>query len=183
MIDAPNSIQTKLSSEAFRFAWLVDVAGTLFLTDFDRDLSFSGQTYRSQGDILTLSPIVRERGIKLQSYNVTLTGVDGYIPAVLGAGNWTGRDCTIYLAFPAADGALDETEVISLYKGTFHSWSQHESDRSSAVTVKITSPWSKPDLTAGRVTSNDNQTQNYAGDKFFEFAHEERTNLGWGGKA
>jgi len=183
MQNVPNAVLLKLQSEAFRFAWLVDIAGGLYLTDFDRALSFGGATYQSQGDILSLSSIVRERGIKLQSYTVTLSGVDGTIPAGLGAVNLTGRDCAIYLAFPAADGPLDETEVISLYKGTFHSWSERESDRSSVVSIKITSPWSKPDLTAGRVTSNDTQTQDYPGDKFFEFAYEERTNLGWGGKA
>ncbi len=182
MQNVSSSVQAKLESEGFRFAWLVDVAGHLY-TDFDRELSYQGQSYASMGNILSLSPIMRERGIKLQSYTVTLSGVDGMIPAILSSANLTGRACTIYLAFPEADGTLNDSDVISLYKGTFHSWSQRESDTSSVVTIKITGPWSKPDLTAGRVTSNDNQTQNYAGDKFFEFAHEERTNLGWGGKA
>lgn len=183
MLDIPSSVATKLATGNVRIAWLVNIAGVLYLTDFERDISFGGNSFVSQGDVLNLPDIVRERGIKLQGYSITLSGVDGFIPAQLAAANRTGQSCAIYLAFPDADGSLPASDVIRLYKGTFHSWSVRESETSVTVTIQITSPWSKPDLTAGRITSNDNQTQSYPGDKFFEFAHEERDNLGWGGKA
>lgn len=183
MLDVSTPVAGILAGESLRIAWLVNIADTLFLTDHAHDLVHDGETYISQGDVLALSPIVRERGIKLQDYSITLSGVDGLPQGVFGSANFTGHDCTVYLAFPAADGTLASDHVISLYKGTFHSWTVSESAGTSRVVIKVTSPWAKPDMTAGRITSNDSQTQTHAGDRFFEFAHEERRNIGWGGKA
>ncbi len=171
--------------ETLRFAWLVELPADIRLTDHATDLTWQGQLYVSQGDILSLPSIVREREIKLQSYtlrisNVDLSNIDQTPLDKLTSQNFTGAICNITLVLLREDGSI--IDGINMYRGTFHTWTENETDTSATMNITLTSPWSKPNLTAGRVTSNNNQTDLYSGDKFFEFAHRERDSLGWGAK-
>lgn len=185
MMDVKPEIKAALSAESLRFAWLIDLPEGIHLTDHARDLAFDGRSYVSQGDILTLPSIVREREIKLQSYTMTLSNTDlgvGTPLDKLSSRNYTGTACEVRLVLLNPDDSIIGNDAISLYKGTFHTWSERETDKSSTMTISLTSPWSKPNLTAGRVTSTNNQEERYANDKFFRWAHRERDNLGWGAK-
>ena len=183
MLDVPTAIRTALQGESLTYAWLVDIAGLIRLTDFATDITYAGETYTSQGDILGLNSIVRERDIKLQGYTVEIAGADPWYINMLRARNFSGEPCTVSLLMLDDDGDVISGQAIQLYKGSFDSWYESESKTTSQVQIKITSPWSKPTQTAGRMTSTNAQEDRYTGDKFFEFAHEEKTNLGWGGKA
>ncbi len=191
MLAVSNALQAALAGDALKFAWLIGfpnmpnpATGTngVFFTDGATNISFGGDTYVSAGDILSLPGIVRERGIKLQGYSFTLAGADQTNAVLLAAENMTGQVGEVFLALLDDAGAPIGGEAISLYKGSFHTVSERESGASSTVQVSMTSPWSKPNLTAGRVTSNNSQQDRYPGDNFFKFAHRERKNIGWGGE-
>jgi len=190
MLDVSAALLTALQSENLRFAWLIGfpnmpdainsgVTGVYF-TDAANDLVYQTKTYVSAGDVLTLPGVVRERGIKLQGYSFTLAGADQSNAVRLAAENMTGQVGEVFLALLDDTGAPINSEAISMYKGTFHTWKERESGATSTVEVSLTSPWSKPNLTAGRVTSANNQEDLHTGDKFFQYAHRERNNLGWG---
>jgi hypothetical protein len=195
MLIVSPTVSAALQSDSLAFAWLIafpnmaDVTTGLtgvFFTDAATDILFQGDLYKSAGDILSLPGVVRERGIKLQGYSFTLAGADQSNAVRLAAGNLTGQTGEVFLVLlDAAGGVIGGVpggEAISMYKGTFHTWQERESGASSTVQVTLTSPWSKPNLTAGRITSNNNQQENYPGDDFFKFAHRERKNIGWGGE-
>lgn len=181
MMTVSSAISTALSSETLRFAWLLRICDDLLLTNHGVELTYGGETYVSGGDILRLPAVVRERAIKLQSYSIEFSNVDGALSAELLARDRTGERCEVLLVFLDADGDIIGDEAISLYRGSFDSWSERDTANSATITLKITSPWAKPNLTAGRITSNHHQQDRYTGDRFFEFAHEEKNTIAWGG--
>lgn len=190
MITVSNGINAALISDTLRYAWLLQLGDDLFFTNHSIDIDFNGETYRSQGDLLGVRSVVRERRIKLQSYTVTFSNVDAGMAYAM-RHNYTdgspldrvGDACEVRLVFLDADGAVIDGQAISLYKGAFDSWTEQDGGSRATIAVKITSPWAKPNLTAGRATSDHNQNDNYPGDKFFEFAHEEKNTIGWGADA
>ncbi len=194
MLTVPSAVQTALSAETNGFAWLVKLGDDLHYTNHAVDISYSGDAYQSTGDLLRLPAITRERRIKLQSVTIEFSNADGIMSFNLrhkfndGTMAYepydrTGDPCEIFLAFLDDAGALIAGDAISLYKGALDTWTERDSEASSTLSVKVTSPWSKPNLTAGRITSDHNQKDNYPGDEFFEFAHEEKNTIGWGAEA
>lgn len=182
MMTVSSVLADALARDRLQYAWLLKIGSDLHFTNHIADVIWNGNTYRSEGDVLRFPAIVRERAIKLQSYVVEFSGVDGAVSLALRDHDRTGEVCEVFLMlFDGNDGQIGDP--VSLYKGAFDSWVERETPSTSTVTVKITSPWAKPNLTAGRITSNHNQQDHYVGDKFFEFAHEEKNTIGWGGEA
>lgn len=194
MLTVPVGISDALASEQMQFAWLIKIGDDLAFTNHAVNIDFNGDTYTSEGDLLRLPSIVRERSIKLQSITLEFSNADGvmsfrfrnkYDPGIPGyaAYDRTGDPCELYLVLLGDGDAIIENDAVSLYKGFFDTWIERDSENSSSISLRITSPWAKPNLTAGRVTSDHNQKDFYAGDMFFEFAHEEKNTIGWGGDA
>jgi len=192
MLSVSNAIKTALSSETMKFAWLLKIGEDLRFTNHSQDISYDSDTYESQGDVLRLAPITREREIKLQSYTIEFSNVDGVIAYAMRhridqgsqppLHDRTGERCEILLVLLDGAGAVIDAPI-SLYAGVFSSWVERDTATTASVSLRITSPWAAPNLTAGRVTSNNNQQDNFTGDRFFEFAHEEKNTIGWGAEA
>jgi len=191
MLAISSTLQSALEADALHFAWLVAFPniydGTtgstgIFFTDAEKDIQYGGNAYASKGDILSLPGIVRERGIKLQGYSFTLAGASQQNAVRFEAENMTGQICEVFLVLLDASGTVIGPEAINMYRGTVQTWRERENGARSTVEVSLTSPWSKPNLTAGRITSNTNQQDRFPGDDFFKFAHRERKNIGWGGE-
>lgn len=186
MQTAPSALVDALSAEQFRFAWLVELPGPaspLFLTDHAVDIEHDGQTWLSQGDIIGLPTITRERGIKLQGLAIGFSANDGALNAALASRPMAGEACRLSLVFLDATGGVIGDAALPVYEGTFDGWSYRAGKGGDSIEVRVTSPWAKPTQTAGRVTSDHDQTERYPGDSFFAYAHEKKDQLGWGGEA
>lgn len=179
-----------LGANGFRFAWLVNLGGEFLFTDNETNLNFSGNEYLSGGELLGLSSVTREKGIRLQSYSFTLSGVHQETASRLlfllkeagepvSARNVAGMNGEVWLAL-LDEGGRHITQTIKMYQGTLQSWKESDSGSSVRISITLASPWSKPTLTKGRFTSDDNQQQLYPGDGFFAHAHREIKSLGWG---
>ena len=186
MLEVSPSVENALAQDLIQYAWLIDLtvdvpgsSGFIRITDYGVDLAYGGKTFTSAGDILTLPSITREKEIKLQSYDFTISGADQFQAALLAAQNMTGQSCEVLLALLNSDDTIIGTPI-SMYKGSFHGWKERDSGNSSQITISITSPWSQPEQTAGRITSDHSQKERYPGDNFFIHAHRERKNVGWG---
>lgn len=194
MLIVSNGISAALAADTLRYAWLLQIGDDLFFTNHSVDIAYGGDSYKSQGDLLTMQQVVRERRIKLQSYTATFSNVDAvmaynmrrkYDAGLPGFVSYdrVGDPCEVRLVFLDAGGDVIDGQAVSLYKGAFDSWTEQDNGSRSTIAVKITSPWANPNLTAGRATSDHNQKDNYPGDRFFEFAHEEKNTIGWGADA
>lgn len=182
MLAVSSTLQAALAAEQHYFAWLISIGADLHFTTHAYDLTHDGKQFLSKGDILRLSNISRERDIKLQSYSIELSNVDRLLADTLNGNDLTGEDCDVSLALLDEAGVIINDEVIHLYRGAFDSWVERESSTTSVISLKLTSPWDKPNLTAGRITSQHNQSDRFTGDQFFSFAHEEKNTIGWGAK-
>ena len=194
----PFEITDILATDNFNMAWLVSLPGGLNYTTHNRDLLIAGITYEAGGYILKIPPITRESEIKLSSLTVSLSASEAIYTPVNGTvslydllynGNQTGGACLISLILIDPATGLEVTDSgglglkVDMYKGYFDGWSYRDGGSSETIDVKITSPWAKPVKTAGRLTNPSDQQAAYPGDKFFEFAHEEKINIGWGKEA
>lgn len=194
MLTVGSAVSSALGSESLQFAWLLKLGDDLHYTNHAQDIVLGAETYSASGDLLRLPSITRERKIKLQSVTLEFSNADNVMAYAMRhrydpvgetyeAYDRTGDPCEILLVMLNTNGDVIGGEAISLYKGAFDSWSEQDTENSATLTVKITSPWSKPNLTAGRTTSDNNQQDTFPGDQFFEFAHEEKNTIGWGAEA
>ena len=194
MLSVPNAVASALAADTMNFAWLISLGDDLHFTNHAVDVMLAGKQFNSSGDLLRLPSIRREQRIKLQSVTIEFSNADGvmgfnlrnrYNPTseAYEAYDRTGDLCEISLVFLDGAGEVIGDEAINLYRGAFDSWVERDDANTANASVKITSPWSKPNLTAGRITSDHNQKDNYPGDHFFEFAHEEKNTIGWGAEA
>ncbi len=194
MLSVPPGVAAALQAETQCFAWLLKISDDLFFTNHSVDLAYAGQTYKSEGDLLGVPAVVRERGIKLQSLTIEFSNADGVMSYYLrhrfdaGTSEYvpverTGDICELMLVLLDDDGSIIDGSAVSLYKGAFDTWTERDTDSAASISLRITSPWAKPNLTAGRATSDHNQQDAYPNDTFFEFAHEEKNTIGWGAEA
>ena len=76
MITVDALVTAALESDNFTMAHLVDIPGGLYFTDWPSDIIYGGNTYVSNGKLLSLSSIVREGGIKTHSHTMKLSAVE-----------------------------------------------------------------------------------------------------------
>lgn len=182
MLSIDPAILAALNGDAFHHEWLLELPGNVNLTTHTRDIVLNGKTYVTSGHILKIPPINREKEIKLHGVTITLSAVDGSIEAALAARNMTNEPCALHLVFiDGTDGSIIAGQSMSMYRGKFDSFTVRETETRDEITVKISSAWAKPDKTSGRITNPQDQEELHAGDRFFEFAHEEKEQIGWGG--
>jgi len=180
MIDVDPAILAALESDNFEFAHLVALPGGLFFTDHGSDIAYGGDTYVSNGSLLKTSPVMREKGLKAHTHQITLSSVDPAIYTLYKATNMVGGIGKVYKAVLDGAGAIIANEPILIYQGTLDTWTVTEKNNSSNMIIKLTNKWSAMMQTAGLLSNPDSQEGAYPGDKFFEMAHEEKSNLGWG---
>lgn len=186
MLDVSSTLQSALAGDSLHFAWLLTigdseiVSNNLHFTTHGTDIVHGGKTFVSKGDVLRMSNVSRERQIKLQRYTVEFSNVDRLLAEAFLQTDRTGQMCDVHLALLDEAGDILGGELVHLYRGAFESWTERESGSSASLRLQLTSPWDKPNLTAGRMTSQHNQSDRYDGDMFFSFAHEEKNTIGWG---
>ncbi len=182
MISVDPAVQAALESDNFKYCHLVALPGGLFFTDHEKDIPFGGDVYISNGHLLKTSPVMREKGLKVHTHQITLSNVDTAIYALYKATNMVGETGMVYKAVLDASGVIIANDPILTYQGTLDTWVVDETGSRSILLIKLTNKWAAMQQTAGQVSNPDSQEGLYPGDKFFEMAHEEKSNLGWGRK-
>lgn len=186
MLTIDPAIIEALKSETIHHAWLLEVAEAFFWTTHGSDVTVNlGQgdvTFASVGKILTVPTISRNKEIRQHGLTLALDGVENDIYQALSNNVLVGRSCRLSLAVLDKVGNVIGDQAINMYEGTFDSWSFRDAGSAEQIDIKIIGPWSKPDQTAGRFTSDSSQQEYSPGDKFMQFAHVELENLPWGEK-
>lgn len=193
MLALENDVKTALASGQLSFAWLVDMPSNdpesrLYYTDHATPVSVEGTEYLSNGTLLDMPTLVRDGKIKSHSVTITFTGNNAELLTIMASRNMTGEDVSISLVLFDGDGAILTGTPITMFVGTFDGWSFQDGSGGDSISVKVTGPWTKPNLTAGRMTSDGDQMERYSDpdkytpevDRFYAYAHIEQDNLGWG---
>ncbi|MBL4791296.1 MAG: DUF2163 domain-containing protein [Kordiimonadaceae bacterium] len=179
MLALPGSLLAALKSTTINHAWLVEIPGGLYFTDFETDITLGGKTYLAGGGLLKLPTIRREMDMKRHDITLAFANEDMALFQALTASNLTGQICSVSLVLLDSVGAVISGAAIGMYQGTLHA-TDYKENTENVVTIKVAGTFSKPNQTAGRFTSANSQLDRHAGDNFFEFAHERRDHLGWG---
>ena len=169
-----------LNADHFEYAFLVDLPVGQHYTNHGYDLTVGMSTYLSNGLLVKFANIDQTQELNLATYSLELSNVTNTLAKTYAAGNYRGLSAVIKLAI-LVDGVIQGEPVI-LYKGTLDSFSVRENGSSSNLTIKLTSHWASFNQMSGRYSSDRLQQDLHAGDRFFKYAHDEMSNIGWGKK-
>ena len=168
-----------LGSDNFEYAYLCDLPANLHYTNHATDIASGGTTYTSNGLVSEFAGVGQTQAISLSSYTLKLSNVANDVARGYTQTNYRGHAATIYLAI-LVDGAVVGTPTV-IYKGTLDTFAVKETNKTSALTLRLTSHWANYNQKGGRYTSDSVQQGLHTGDTIFKFAHEESSDsLGWG---
>jgi len=178
MITLHNDTDTALNAEGFEFAYICDLPGTLYYTNHSVDLTVGSNTYLSNGLLMKFADVSKDHSMKVGSYSLTLSNVDTTIANSYMTTGHRGKEANISLVL--LDNGVVQGDPILLYKGTLDTWGIQETTTSSNLELKITSHWASYNQNSGRYTNDSSHQQTYSGDDFFQYAHTDLSNIGWG---
>ena len=176
---------TELATKNFNIVNLLEfksIGGSdVHLTDAPADITFDSDTYLSTRGMLGVSDITEENEIKIESVDITLSGVDtanvklfldfDYIDRRVLIRRTVIDDKYAIIGSPILvfDGRLDQPRVQEDFKsGT------------AILSVTATSHWMDFEAAEGRHTNDTEQQLLFTGDNFFEKSTETQKDVKWG---
>lgn len=178
MIQTSSALSTALSGDNFEYAYLVDLPIGLHYTNHGKDLTVDGTTYESNGLLVKFANISRDPELNLATYQLELSNVDNTIAKAYASGVYRGLEGVVSIVV-MIDGVIQGSPLV-MYRGTLDSFSVREDKGTAALSLKLTSHWASYNQKAGRYSSDTLQQDLHSGDRFFQYAHVEQNNLGWG---
>lgn len=184
MLTLTAEYQTLLDSNYFSPCRLVQLPGNLFLTDAPGDVVWKGNTYLSNGLLMSLGQVSNSTSISANTYTLTLDNTDLTTLALYGSVSYVGDQASIHVGLLDEKGSLivdgSGDGPFEIYKGIYDSYKVDESSGKSTIAIKLKSHWAAFNRTAGRFTNSASQQEIYPGDSFFDYGHMEETDIKWG---
>ncbi len=173
--------KTSLASEGFRFATLVriDLASSVFLTDYGVDLTTSVGNYTSSAHLLEVSDIRETGALRVNELSLRLSGVEQTFVSALLGGDYIDRQVRIWRAVIDASDAVVGAPFL-YFDGRISSFDIEDTERESEVLLSIASHWADFEKVNNRKTNSNSQQLYFAGDKGFDFASKVVRDLRWG---
>ena len=160
-------------------------SATVYLTDWNRPVSWGGHTYLQGGHFLSFDGVQETADLQVTEAHVTLSGVDQTVISLVLNENYIDRRLVIYKAFMTSadalvvdpfaifDGRMD-APVISEDPGTDGGGGQ------CTVVLTASSHWVDFQRTPGRHTNDAEQQIFFPGDLGFIYASEASRQISWG---
>lgn len=178
MLNISTDLSTALAGDNFEYAYIVDLPIDLHYTNHGKDLTIDGTPYTSNGLLVKFAQVNQTQELSLATYSLELSNVDNSVAKAYSSGSFRGLTSTISLVV-LVDGVVQGSPIV-IYKGTIDSFSIRETDKTSGLSLKLTSHWASYNQKAGRYSSDSLQQDLYPGDRIFKYAHSEQNNIGWG---
>ena len=176
---------TELATKNFNIVNLLEfksIGGSdVHLTDAPADITFDSDTYLSTRGMLGVSDITEENEIKIESVDITLSGVDtanvklfldfDYIDRRVLIRRTVIDDKYAIIGSPILvfDGRLDQPRLQEDFE-----------NRTATLSVTATSHWMDFEAAEGRHTNDTEQQLLFTGDNFFEKSTETQKDVKWG---
>lgn len=179
---------TELGQPKNNPAYLIQVgfdAGTIYLTDAYKNVTYGGNTYLARGDTLGFDGLQETSQLLNNEMTVTMTGCDQLGPlwvSLMLSYNWINRPLVIYKALLNANGDPLASPVM-IFSGLMDepSITDDPTKGNCSVSVGVTSQLSDFLKKPGRRNNNNEQQALFPGDAFFEFTSEQERTILWGG--
>lgn len=169
---------TAIEADGFEYAYLCDLPSNLHYCNHSTDLTVDGTTYLSNGLLMKFSNVKKDHNMKVGTYNLELSNISTTIANAYMTTSFRGYEANIYLAI--LQNNVIQGDPVLLYKGTLDTWGVQESKTGSSLTLKLTSHWASYNQKSGNYTNDTTHQQTHSGDTFFQYAHNDVQNIGWG---
>lgn len=172
-----------LATDGFRFATLVriDLAASVYLTDYGVDLTTSVGNYTSSAHVLEIGDISETGELRVNELSLTLSGVEQTFVAALLGGDYLDRRVRIWRAVISASDTEVGTPFL-YFDGRISSFDIEDTERDSEVVLNIASHWADFEKVNNRKTNSNSQQLHFPGDKGFDYASKVVKDLRWGRK-
>lgn len=157
-------------------------SGSLFLTDYAADITWSGDTYERTAGFLSFSGLQETGELLVNQITVSLSGVDTTIAiAKVLQNDFLDRPLRIYCAALDADGQVI-ADPEKIFEGRMDQpvIAEDPDSGTSTVSVRGTPAWADFGRRPGRHTNSEEQEFYFSGDLGFEFVSQIPKNLVWG---
>jgi hypothetical protein len=152
------------------------------LTDYHRDILVDDTVYSALGSLIAFGGLLEDTENKINSINVSLSGIDSTMISVLLQYYFIDRKIEIWRAFfqESDDTMIDDP--VKIFDGRMDEPVITEDPDQGTVTVAITAANHFVDFMRrpGRHTNNEEQQSYFLGDRFFEHVGKVDKELIWG---
>lgn len=177
------SMLAEIAKDSVHMIYLVKIGLSTpeYLTTAYKQVAFSGDNYDPLGHLLSVSPITESLAIRVNSIDLTLSGVDQSFIATFLSQNLTNKTLQIWLGFLDSSGDL-VPNPIEVFSGRVDNFNVNENTLSGSTEIKVTAAnhWVDWEKTAGRRTNDEDQQLYFPGDKGLEFSSLIVKDLKWG---
>ena len=157
---------------------------TLYMNDSYKTISYGGNDYLGVGYFMGFSDIEEASEVIVSSMTLSLSGIDQTMINLVLNNNYINRFVKVYTAFLDVDSHTLVIDPVLIFEGQIDnaSISEDPDGGKSTVSVSVTNAWVDFDRKTGRHANNEEQQVLFPGDRGFEFADQNTSNLVWGKK-
>jgi len=154
----------------------------LYMNDSYKTINFKNNDYLGVGHFMGFSDIEEASQVIVATMTLTLSGIDKTIINLVLNNNYINRVVKVFTAFLNVDSHELVIDPVLIFEGQIDSSSISEDPDGgkSIVSVSVTNSWVDFDRKTGRHANNEEQQVLFPGDKGFEFADQNTSNLVWG---
>lgn len=179
------AVRTALATDSFRLATLIDInfSPVKRITDFGQDITYNSNVYSSSEHILDIDNTSETAGLRVNGFNITLSGVDRtYIDLFLD-NEYVNTKVTLNRAVcTITNNVVSVTGVIPFFTGYIVGFDIKDTDSSSELTFEVASHWKDFEKVNCRRTNKNSQRRYFSQDTGFDFASQSVTDMKWGRK-
>ena len=176
--------QTELDTHTFAIINLIqflDIGPSpVYLTDGPGDVVWDGKTFQALGNFLSMSEIVEEQDLKIESIDISLSAIDTDIVKLFLDYDYIDRRVLVHRAVVGSnyqpigvpvlvfDGRLDQPRI-----------SDDWQSKTATLAITATSHWSDFESMGGRHTNDTENQVLFPGDTFFVSSTETQKDVKW----
>ena len=171
-----------LNSDGFRWASLMSFyfgTSTVHFTDYGHSITYSATTYSAINGFLDLSDPSESSDLRVNTLTAQMSGAEQSFISIFLSENWINRRALLQKAVIDSSGSVIGAPIV-VFDGLISNFGLQEGEKSSVVTISVSSHWADFNKRSGRYTNNNSQQYFFAGDLGFSFAAETVSDLKWG---
>lgn len=154
----------------------------IYMTDFDRTISWGGNDYLAVGSLLEIGNVNETLDLKVSTLRLTLSGVDQSFISLLLTKNYIDRVVKVHKSFIDNVGQMTIAPV-EVFRGYIDEPAIQDSPKTTTITVAVRSHFADFERKSGRHTNNAEMQHFFPGDDSFKYASEGLKEIRWGSES
>ncbi len=154
----------------------------IYMNDSYKTITYDSNDYLGVGHFMGFSDIEEASEVIVSSMTLSLSGIDKTMINLVLNNNYINRIVRVFTAFLDVNSHVLVINPVLIFEGHIDSPTINEDPDggTSTVAVSATNAWVDFSRRTGRHANNEEQQVLFPGDKGFEFADQNTSNLVWG---